>query len=483
TYNSQYMVVDLKRISLKKKIEDWSVTIVEQIPGCVVFSDQSQALRHAEAVNGPTTQNGLPLFSRSRFNQTAHRGLPRIYNFRFIEMKPLLFQPEYQVKSESSLAGSQLPQHRSIIPRLRLLYLDKPKPQYHQQQTAASPRERNLQAPTSSHTNRQQQLRSSVLMAGEDKGKTTVLQALPEDGPLSAHSNLNNNNNNNNNNKDTEGSEGTTKSTSTVEQTTGENVISNGSAFNTTGGNNGKWVRLNVGGTVFLTTRQTLLKEQTSFLYRLCQQQDLHSDTDETGAYVIDRDPTYFGPILNYLRHGKLVYNKELAEEGVLEEAEFYNITPLIKLIKDRILERDTKATQQVPPKHVYRVLQCQEEELTQMVSTMSDGWKFEQVSVRAGRKPRPGLLWTVGWTDLPLILMLPMVNIGSSYSYGTEDQAEFLCVVSKELHTSAGGLGTEQNHKTKTSDTQEEDGAREEDEEEEEKAESNSTPNEWSRD
>lgn len=39
---------------------------------------------------------------------------------------------------------------------------------------------------------------------------------------------------------------------------------------------------------------------------------------DETGAYVIDRDPTYFGPILNYLRHGKLVYNKELAEEGLM---------------------------------------------------------------------------------------------------------------------------------------------------------------------
>lgn len=28
----------------------------------------------------------------------------------------------------------------------------------------------------------------------------------------------------------------------------------------------------------------------------------------------------------------------------------------------------------------MYRVLQCQEEELTQMVSTMSDGWRFEQV-------------------------------------------------------------------------------------------------------
>ena len=36
-------------------------------------------------------------------------------------------------------------------------------------------------------------------------------------------------------------------------------------------GSRDEWVRLNVGGTVFLTTKTTLCKEKSGFLARLCQ--------------------------------------------------------------------------------------------------------------------------------------------------------------------------------------------------------------------
>lgn len=47
-----------------------------------------------------------------------------------------------------------------------------------------------------------------------------------------------------------------------------------------------KWIRLNVGGTYFLTTRQTLCRDPKSFLYRLSQA-DPELDSDKVNAKLV----------------------------------------------------------------------------------------------------------------------------------------------------------------------------------------------------
>ena len=51
---------------------------------------------------------------------------------------------------------------------------------------------------------------------------------------------------------------------------------------------------------------------------------------DSTGAFLIDRSPKYFEPILNYLRTGNLIIDPNVNPEGVLEEAKYFGIDSII---------------------------------------------------------------------------------------------------------------------------------------------------------
>ncbi|XP_058058486.1 SH3KBP1-binding protein 1 [Anopheles bellator] len=91
----------------------------------------------------------------------------------------------------------------------------------------------------------------------------------------------------------------------------------------------GDIVHLNVGGTRFSTSRQTLTWVPDTFFTSLLNGR-ISSLRDETDAIFIDRDPKLFSLILNYLRT-KEIDIKAVDIRVLRHEAEFYNIAPLIK--------------------------------------------------------------------------------------------------------------------------------------------------------
>lgn len=98
------------------------------------------------------------------------------------------------------------------------------------------------------------------------------------------------------------------------------------------------WVTLNVGGTMFTTTRSTLMNEPNSMLSRMFSPADSWSNiTDPNGAVLIDRSPVYFEPILNYLRHGQLILDKGVNPQGVLEEAKFFGISSILEQLEEMV--------------------------------------------------------------------------------------------------------------------------------------------------
>lgn len=56
-----------------------------------------------------------------------------------------------------------------------------------------------------------------------------------------------------------------------------------------------------------------------------------------TGDYLIDRSPTHFEPLLNYLRHGQLIIDPSISAEGVLEEAKFFGFQSIVERLTESL--------------------------------------------------------------------------------------------------------------------------------------------------
>ena len=103
-------------------------------------------------------------------------------------------------------------------------------------------------------------------------------------------------------------------------------------------------ISLDVGGTIFKTTRATLTSAPESMLARMfaLDSELAPARVTEDGAYFLDACPRLFAVILNWLRHRKVLLGKDVSAEEVLLVVEFYGINDLKIVLEDHI--NDLKA-------------------------------------------------------------------------------------------------------------------------------------------
>ncbi|XP_043355511.1 protein-tyrosine sulfotransferase 1 isoform X1 [Dermochelys coriacea] len=91
-------------------------------------------------------------------------------------------------------------------------------------------------------------------------------------------------------------------------------------------------VPLNVGGMYFSTRLSTLRRCEDTMLAAMFSGRH-YIPTDAQGRYFIDRDGTYFGDILNFLRSGDLPPRERV--RSVYKEAQYYSIGPLLDNLEE----------------------------------------------------------------------------------------------------------------------------------------------------
>lgn len=91
-------------------------------------------------------------------------------------------------------------------------------------------------------------------------------------------------------------------------------------------------IKLNVGGTIFITSPETISSEH-SMLAAMIQHENPAKMID--GAYFIDRDPEVFRWILNFLRGSKILPKKFSTDMYLLlEEANYFAVDGLVSRIR-----------------------------------------------------------------------------------------------------------------------------------------------------
>eukprot|EP00033_Pygsuia_biforma_P002609 GCRY01002888.1.p1 GENE.GCRY01002888.1~~GCRY01002888.1.p1 ORF type:complete len:140 (+),score=14.26 GCRY01002888.1:73-492(+) len=96
-----------------------------------------------------------------------------------------------------------------------------------------------------------------------------------------------------------------------------------------------QYIEVNVGGQVFGTSLQTLLKYQDSHLAKLFSSPGIN--VDGNGHYFLDRDGESFKHVLNYLRTGEVFFEGSQESLDMLKEESFFYGLPSLTEQLDHI--------------------------------------------------------------------------------------------------------------------------------------------------
>lgn len=109
-----------------------------------------------------------------------------------------------------------------------------------------------------------------------------------------------------------------------------------------------KYVKLNVGGTLHLTTIDTLCKQDTMLRAMFSGRMDvLH---DKEGWVLIDRCGKHFGSVLSFLRDGAITLPDSRRElDELLQEAKYYCVQELVRQVETALNTHDPDPICQVP--------------------------------------------------------------------------------------------------------------------------------------
>ncbi|CAM9323801.1 unnamed protein product [Chrysoparadoxa australica] len=149
-------------------------------------------------------------------------------------------------------------------------------------------------------------------------------------------------------------------------------------------------IRLDLSGTEFVTTVDTLLRDERSYFCAMMRlQAPLEDGQEPRTEFFIDRDPTHFRHILNYLRDGKIcLENRGVNDlaflEELLTEAQFYNINGLCEELQLKVSVLTKKVKEGPSGDKDYRLVSCQVGHLQEVFHewVLEKNYEFESMDI-----------------------------------------------------------------------------------------------------